>query len=130
MTLVRFPNHADEALSGLLATVLDAVVVINETGAIVGWNSVAETTFGWTASEVDGEIMGNLIVPVQYRAAHHAGMVRVIESGEAHVLNRRIELSAINKAGREFPVELSIVPMVAGGDRLFVGFLRDISIRR
>jgi len=36
----------------------------------------------------------------------------------------------MDKSGREFPVELSIVPLPSGGETLFVGFLRDITERR
>ena len=35
-------------------------------------------------------------------------MRRFHETGEAPVLNQRLELSALDKSGREFPVELTV----------------------
>ncbi|MDB5397267.1 MAG: response regulator [Rhodospirillales bacterium] len=118
------------ALGLLAASVLDAVVAIDGDGIVVAWNPTAERTFGWTPDEAIGRSMGELIVPPQHRQSHSQGMVRYQQTGEARVLNRRIEIAAIDKSGREFPIELSIVPMSADSPAVFVGFLRDISQRR
>ncbi len=56
-------------------------------------------------------------------------MQRYHATGVASVLNRRIEISAIDRDGHEFPVELSIVAAPAGGSAAFIGFLRNISDR-
>jgi len=45
-------------------------------------------------------------------------------------LNRIIELSALRRDGHEFPVELSISPMKAGGTVAFCGFITDITERK
>jgi signal transduction histidine kinase len=74
--------------------------------------------------------MDALIVPEKHRDQHRDGMHRYQTTGEERVVNRRIEIEAINKAGRIFPVELSIIPMKSDGENLFVGFVRDISERR
>lgn len=74
--------------------------------------------------------MGELIVPSVHRAGHRKGIIRYQATGEATVLNRRIEITGLHKQGHEFPVELSITK-ASGGDReVFVGFLRDISERK
>lgn len=117
-------------LAPVLNTALDAVVVIDEEGLVLAWNEIAERTFGWTQSEAVGRPMVDLIVPPQHRAAHCQGLRRYNESGEAKVLNQRIEISAIHKDGHEFPIELSITLAPAGGTRMFIGFLRDITARR
>ncbi len=46
------------------------------------------------------------------------------------MVNRRIEISAHDKSGREFPIELSITEAPEGSGAAFVGFMRDISERR
>ena len=74
--------------------------------------------------------MADLIIPPQYRDAHSQGLARYNETREERVLGRRIEITALNKAGEEFPVELSITTAAAGDDIVFVGFLRDITRRR
>jgi PAS domain S-box-containing protein len=113
----------------LLDTALDAVVVIDGAGLVLGWNRVAEEIFGWSAGEAIGGSMTGLIVPAQHRPGHRRGMRRFQETGVATVLNRRIEISALHKDGREFPVELSITTAGTDAGPIFVGHLRDISER-
>lgn len=120
----------DPTLEGVLATALDAVVVMTEHGLIAGWNSVAKDTFGWTAEEALGRSLGELIVPPEHRAAHQEGLSRLAAGGEPHVINRRIEISALHREGHEFPVELSITTSPTSAGEAYVGFIRDISERR
>lgn len=120
----------DPALAPLLATVLDAVVVMAPDGTIAGWNRVAEETFGWPWAEVRGRTLGNVIVPAQHRKAHHDGLLRLQKGGEPHVINRRIEITALHRDGREMPIELSITRAPSAAGSVFVGFIRDISERR
>lgn len=120
----------DCSLGAVLATALDAVVVMNLAGEVVGWNHVAERTFGWTYEEAMGRRMGEIIVPPQYRDAHEAGLARWLETGEGPVLDRHLELSAMHRSGAEIPVELSITHTSQFGEPVFLGFLRDISERR
>lgn len=105
----------------------DAIIVIDETGNIVNWNPRAEALFGWTASEVMGKQLNATIIPHRYRAAHKEGLRRFLQTGEAKVLGRTIEIQAINKEGKEFDVALSIAPAFSNGRHLFIGFIRDIT---
>lgn len=114
----------------MLDTALDAVVVMTREGIVAGWNKVAERTFGWTGGEAIGRLMADLVIPEQHRDAHCRGLARYNETAEQRVLGRRIEITALDKSGREFPVELSITLAGHGDESLFVGFLRDISHRR
>lgn len=117
-------------LAPILATALDAVVVMRADGMVVDWNAVAEQVFGWERSEVLGRAMSELIIPPQHRAAHEQGLARYLATGEGPVLRRRIEITAVTRDGREIPVELSITPVAEGGKPVFLGFIRDISERK
>jgi signal transduction histidine kinase len=58
-------------------------------------------------------------------------MRRFLESGEAPVAGRLIELAGLRRNGQEFPVEITISKPIRRGDGFFFGaFLRDISDRR
>lgn len=116
-------------LQSVLDTALDAVVVMAEDGRVIGWNGIAERSFGWTAEEAVGARLSELIIPPQYREAHERGLSHFLATGEGPVLNHRIEISALHRDGSEMPVELSITASTQFGERLFVGFLRDISER-
>lgn len=128
MTGVPRPR-LDPALEGVLATALDAVVVMTGDGLVAGWNGVAEDTFGWSAGEVQGRSLSELIVPPQHREAHRLGLQRLARGGEPHVLDRRIEISALHRDGHELPVELSITAAPSSAGEIYVGFIRDISDR-
>ena len=122
--------ESGRALRLMAGTVLDAVVAVDRRGVITEWNHAAERTFGWTKAEAVGRSMGELIVPPQHRKAHFEGMRRYQRSGEARVVGRRIEISALHRSGREFSIELSIVPLTDDDGAAFVGFLRDIGEQR
>jgi PAS domain S-box-containing protein len=128
MKLPTDPWLAD--LTPVLDTALDAVVVMREDGVVVGWNAVAEDIFGWPREKAIGTQLSALIIPPRYREAHHRGLKTYLETGEGPVLNRHIEISAVRRSGGEFPIELSITPTYVSGERLFLGFLRDISARK
>jgi PAS domain S-box-containing protein len=117
-------------LQSVLDTALDAVVVMDLGGFIVGWNDHARKIFGWASEEALGRRLSDVIVAPQYRAAHEAGLSHYLSTGDGPVLNRRIEVTAVRRDGTEFPVELSVTASDQFGHPLFVGFLRDISERQ
>jgi PAS domain S-box-containing protein len=115
----------------LIDTAPDAFIGIDSSGAIITWNTQAERTFGWTRDEAMGRSLVTTIIPVAFRDAHQRGMERFHQTGEAPVVNQRLELVALHKTGREFPVEITITsPMRVEGGYFFGAFLRDISDRR
>ena len=115
----------------VIDTAHDAFVGIDASGRIVEWNTQACATFGWTRSEAVGRKLTETIIPPAFRAAHAEGMRKFQATGEAPILNRRLELTALHRTGREFPIELTVTSPVRGEGALFFGaFLRDISDRK
>jgi diguanylate cyclase (GGDEF)-like protein/PAS domain S-box-containing protein len=114
----------------ILETAHDAYVAIDGSGQIIDWNRRAEDLFGWTREEVLGRAVSDTIIPPHFRELHVRGLRHYVETGEGPVLNKRIELSAIDREGREFPVELSIAPVELGGATTFHAFLHDITDRK
>ena len=106
---------------------LDAVVTMDGRGVVVEWNPQAEATFGFTREEAVGATLSELIIPPQFRAAHAAGMQRYLKTGEDVILERRVEITALRKDGREFPVELTVIPLQVGRELMFSSFIRDIT---
>jgi PAS domain S-box-containing protein len=115
----------------IIETAHDAFIGIDGAGCIVDWNEQAVSTFGWTRAEAIGRNLAETIIPAGFRAAHLAGMRRFHETGAAPVVNQRLELTALHRSGREFPIELTITPPIQGeGGFSFGAFLRDISDRK
>lgn len=116
-------------LASVLDTALDAVCVMDREGIVTGWNDHAAVLFGWSSEEAISRRLSELIVPPELRPAHEKGLAHYLATGEGPVLNRRIEVSALNANGDQIPVELSITATEQFGDLLFIGFVRDISER-
>jgi len=114
----------------IVESALDAVVTIDDAGAVTGWSPHAETTFGWTRDEALGRPVDQLILPERHRATHREGLARYLATGKAQMLNTRVELDALHRHGHEFPIELSITPVRMGGTVSFTAFVRDITERR
>ncbi len=115
----------------IVDTAHDAFIGMDTDGRIVMWNAQAERTFGWTRDEAMGRDLAETIIPAAFREAHHRGLRRFLESGEAPVINRRLELQALHSSGREFPIEITITSPMPGVRGYFFGaFLRDITARR
>ncbi len=123
-------SQTSERMKIVTGTALDAVIVSDEEGRILDFNTAAETIFGHTAEDVIGADLGKLIVPDHHRAAHAAGMQRMRSSGEKRVVGKgRVKLEAKRSNGDIFPVELAIQSAETDDGEIFIAFLRDISHR-
>ena len=117
-------------LQTVLDTALDAVVVIDVDGMVTGWNTHSESLFGWSWEDVRGRRLSDLIIPPELRTRHEAGIAHYLATGEGPVLNKRIEVPAQHRDGTELAIELSVTASEQFGDKLFIGFIRDISERK
>jgi len=122
--------HAADAASGgfgaYLEAALDAVVVADASGCVVEFNPAAERMFGYRREEVLGRTLAELIVPPSLRERHTRAFARFIETGEARLLGRRIELTGMRADGSEFPVELAL-SRTEGEPLVICGAIRDLS---
>jgi len=116
--------------AAVLETALDAIITIDHRGEVVEFNPAAERMFGYSRADVLGRDLAGRIIPPRLRDAHHRGLARYLASGEGPVLGRRIEIEAIRGDGTEFPVELAICRVPAGGPPQFTAYLRDITERK
>jgi PAS domain S-box-containing protein len=123
-------EEAFQERGAILEGALDAVVRMSDDGRIVGWNSQAAKLFGWSEDEASGRLLAETIVPPEHRDAHRQGLARYLATDAGPVLNRRVEVEAVDRSGRAFPVEVAITPIKSGGRTNFCGFIRDISDRR
>jgi PAS domain S-box-containing protein len=114
----------------VLDSSLDAVITIDASNAITGWSKSAEDIFGWSCEEAVGKHIVDTIIPMQYREAHLRGLEHFLTTGEGPILNRRIEIAALHRAGHEFPVELTVTAIRFESTWHFTAFLRDLTDKR
>jgi PAS domain S-box-containing protein len=101
-------QSSEERARLIVDTAVDAVVTMDASGRITGWNNQAAVLFGWQRGEAMGARMADLIIHERLRGAHTCGVRKYLATGEGPILNRRIEITAIRRSGEEFPVELAV----------------------
>lgn len=114
----------------IMNAALDAIICIDTEGMITFWNPQAENIFGWKEEEVMGKRLSSIIIPEPYRAMHDHGMEQYKVTRKGPALNTLLELSAINRDGVNFPVELTVLPIQQENESFFCAFIRDITERK
>ncbi|MDG2308228.1 MAG: PAS domain S-box protein [Candidatus Binatia bacterium] len=110
-------------------TALDGVVSMDRRGRIVGWNRQAERIFGWTRSEVVGQLLMDWLVPPSLKPTLIGEAERYGSTGDSRVLGRRLEARALRKNGEEFPIEFSTSSIGTDSQQHYTAFVRDITER-
>jgi two-component system, LuxR family, sensor kinase FixL len=116
-------------LRSILETVPDAMVVIDPLGAIQQFSKAAERLFGWRAEEVCGKNV-RVLMPSPYREQHDAYLAHYRDSGERRIIGIGRVVVGQRRNGSTFPMELSVGEVNQGGQRLFTGFVRDLTERQ
>lgn len=120
----------EERLHGILNTVADAIVTIDERGKIISFNKAAETIFGYD----DDEVIGNnisILIGTKHSGTHDKFMNDYKTGNPSTVIGvQGREESGLRKDGTEFPLELSVTELMHGKKRFFTGVMRDITERR
>jgi PAS domain S-box-containing protein len=123
-------QESEELTQVILDSAFDAIISMDVNGDVRNWNKRAETIFGWPASEVIGENLSEIIIPLQYRQSHSEGLKRFLCTEKSTVLNQQIEITAVRRDGFEIPIEISISATKWAGSFIFTGIIRDISARK
>jgi PAS domain S-box-containing protein len=114
---------------GLLEAAPDAMVVVNQGGAIVLLNVQAEKQFGYSRDELVGQKVKN-IIPQGFAERLIADGTRTAAAALAQQIGTGIELIARRKDGSEFPIEIMLSPLESSEGTLVTAAIRDISVRK
>ena len=123
-------KDSEEQLQTIFSVSPDALIVINDEGNIIRWNTKAEKIFGWNFAEVLGKPMHKLIMPEKYVERHLKGFENFLKTGEGPIINKTIEVTALNRKNVEFDIELTVSPATLKDKYIFIAFLKDISARK
>ena len=116
-------------LRSILATVPDAMVVIEERGTILSFSAAAEKMFGYAEAEVIGENV-SMLMPSPDRERHDSYLENYRRTGEQKIIGIGRVTTARHRDGFTFPIELSIGEAWLGEKRIFTGFIHDITHRQ
>lgn len=115
-------------LTSILDTVPDAMIVIDQKGIVLSFSKAAETLFGMAAEDICGRNVSNLM-PNPYRDAHDGYIDRYLHTGEKRIIGYGRVVTGRRADGSQFPMELHVGEATADGERIFTGFVRDLTSR-
>lgn len=116
-------------LRSILATVPDAMVVIDERGIIQSFSVAAERLFGYTPEDVIGKNI-KILMPSPYREDHDGYLERYLRTGERRIIGIGRVVVGERKDGSTFPMELAVGEMKSSDRWFFTGFIRDLTERQ
>ena len=122
-------SDGEAHLRSILATVPDAMVVIDERGTILSFSAAAETMFGYAEAEVIGENV-SMLTPSPDRERHDSYLENYRTTGVRKIIGIGRVTTARHRDGFTFPIELSIGEAWLGDKRIFTGFIHDITHRQ
>ena len=122
-------RYSEENHRLVVETAPDAVISIDERGAILFANPATMRIFGYDPTDLIGKPL-TVLMPEFLRKLHEKGFSRYLATGQRHINWQGTELTALRKNGQEFPVEISFGELSRDGHKVFTGFIRDISERK
>lgn len=123
-------HSLEQALLGsILATVPDALIVIDMKGQIISFSAAAQRMFQYAESDVLGENI-SMLMPSPDRERHDGYIDHYLQTGERRIIGIGRLTSARRRDGSVFPIELSVGEVQDQGQRLFTGFIRDLTERQ
>jgi two-component system sensor kinase FixL len=132
---VRATASTQDALSreahlrSILETIPDAMIVIDERGAMQSFSTAAARLFGYSADEVLGKNV-RMLMPSPYRESHDGYLQRYLRTGERRIIGIGRVVVGERRDGSTFPMELSVGEMKSADRRFFTGFIRDLTDRQ
>lgn len=120
----------EDKFRSLLESAPDAMVIVGETGVIQLVNAQAESMFGYSREDLIGKRV-ELLMPDRYKKEHRLHRFNLFFTGlRAKQLSEGYELFGKKRNGEEFPVEISLSPLVTDEGRLVSAAIRDITNRK
>ena len=109
----------------LIETAQDAITCIDHKGVVTIWNHSAERIFGYSKSEIIGKSI-TIIIPEEYKKKHEEGLKRFLQTGQARIIGKTIEITGKTKEGKEIPIGLSLSFQKTNNKGYsFTGIIRD-----
>ena len=120
---------SEALLHSILATVPDAMIVIDEVGVIISFSAAAEHLFGFSEDEAIGQNV-DILMPDPDKRQHGSYMLRYMTTGQKRIIGiGRITIGQ-RRDGSTFPMELSVGEARTAHSRVFTGFIRDLTRRQ
>ena len=128
MTELTARASSEALLHSILATVPDAMIVVDEVGDILSFSAAAEQLFGFSGDQAIGQNVA-ILMPEPDRRQHANHMHRYTTTGERRIIGIGRITVGQRRDGSTFPMEISVGEARTAHSRVFTGFIRDLTRR-
>ncbi len=123
------PFERDRSLlDSIIKSAPDAILTIDSKGRILSFSNAAERMFGYSLDEIIGQNV-NVLMPEPYHSAHDGYIARYLKTGEKQIIGIGREVRARRKNGELFFAELAVGELSSKSEKIFTGFIRDVTDR-
>ena len=124
----RALEHSEATFRSVAESASDAIITIDAESRVVYANPATEQVFGYSAEELTGESLLQLM-PDESRRRHLDSMGHYLDSGERRLDWSGTVLRGRHRNGAELLLEVSFSEYAIGEERFFTGILRDVTER-
>ena len=122
-------EHAQALFRQLFLASPDAIVVTSVNGNISAVNPAAEQLFGYSDTEMIGNLV-EMLIPERFRGHHPDHREAYVAAPSARPMGTGLELYGRRKDGTEFPLDIMLSPVESSGERSILTVIRDITDRK
>lgn len=122
-------HQAVQKFQSLLELTPYATIIVNSLGRIVLANWQTEQLFGYGRDEIIGRSI-EILIPKHFGDQHIGHRTQFFANPRVRPMDGRHELRGLHRNGREFPVEVSLNPLVGDEGVLVSTTIRDITRRK
>ena len=107
----------------------DALLIVDRLGTIVMVNEQAAALFGYSREELQQQQL-EMLLPEPLHAMHVAHREHYFATPRTRSMGAGLQLLGQHKDGTEFPVDISLRPVLMSDEPLAIGAIRDMSEQR
>ena len=123
------PEWVESNFRLLMDAAPDAMLVADRAGSIVLANFQAEKLFGYPREQLIGYSI-DILVPPALKEKHVLHRADFFKDARPRPMGAGLQLSARRSDGAEFPVEISLSPLITEDESYVTAAIRDISDRK
>jgi len=117
----------DKYITALMDSTPDPLLVVNNSGEIIIINQQLTEVFGYQKEEIIGKKIEELL-PQEFRSGHINVRNNFFDKPSVRMMGEDMELKALRKNGKTFPVEISLSPLPE--QQQVIAVVRDITKRK
>jgi PAS domain S-box-containing protein len=112
-----------------LTTNLDPILTLDQDGLITEFNPAAERAFGYSAPEIIGRPMADVLIPAPWNDWFRQSLKTYRETGKGPFTAQRTQITAIRSSGASFPIEITVTRLQDEPGMVFTCYIRDVTER-